>query len=229
MNSIEKPRLLDLFCGAGGATKGYQEAGFYVIGVDIKPQPNYCGDKFFQEDALEALRRLPTQDHAIDMIHASPPCQAYAALAADRKRDDHPKLLEPTREALRRIGLPWVIENIPTAPMPDSFVLCGSTFGLPIIRHRRFEVEPPMGLQPSSCPQRRYGRGVDHGPGFYPYARKSWEAAWCEHVLPVVWPWMTLAEAGQAIPPAYTEHIGSYLLAHIEAEAKAGCMNATGR
>jgi hypothetical protein len=209
-----KPVLLDLFSGAGGATKGYQEAGFYVIGVDINPQPNYCGDEFFQEDALEALRRLPTQDHAIDAIHASPPCQAYAELATNRKRTDHPELLEPTRQLLQKSGLPWVVENVPTAPMPDSFVLCGTTFGLPIVRHRRFEVSPPMGLQPSACRQTKFARSVDH-PGTYPYASGSWEAGWREHVLPVVWPWMTLAEAGQAIPPAYTRHIGLFLRNHL--------------
>jgi len=190
--------------------------------VDIKPQPNYCGDEFFQDDAIEYLRHLawlvkryPGEKGRFVAIHASPPCQAYAVLATDRKRDDHPEMLEPVRDLLRQIDLPWVIENVPTAPMPDSFVLCGSTFDLPIIRHRRFEVSPPMGLHPSLCPQERYGRGVDHGPGFYPYARKSWEAAWREHVVPVVWPWMTLEEAGQAIPPAYTEYIGTYLLEHL--------------
>jgi DNA (cytosine-5)-methyltransferase 1 len=206
-----KPRLLDLFCGAGGATKGYQEAGFYVVGVDIEPQPNYCGDEFWQDDALEILERW----RGFDAIHASPPCQAYAELATNRKRGDHPELLEPVRELLKASGLPWVIENVPTAPMPDSFVLCGTTFGLPIVRHRRFEVWPPMGLQPSTCHQAKFARSVDH-PGTYPYGSGSWEAGWREHVLPVIWPWMTLAEAGQAIPPAYTRHIGEYLLHHLK-------------
>lgn len=219
---MSKPVLLDLFCGAGGCTKGYQEAGFYVVGVDIEPQPNYCGDEFIQMDALEFMeQRYLEVFHRLVAIHASPPCQAYAVLANDRKRDDHPELLEPVRKSLEATGLPWVIENVPTAPMPDSFVLCGSTFGLPIVRHRRFEVHPPMGLHPSSCRQSKFARAVDHGPGFYPYGRKTWEPAWREHVLPAVWPWMTLAEAGQAIPPAYTEYIGSHLLSHIEAEQKA--------
>lgn len=226
-----KPRLLDLFCGAGGCTKGYQGAGFYVVGVDIKPQPNYCGDDFICGDALSLLRLLLRDEsnfigwshgylEDFDAIHASPPCQAYAEVAQDRK-GNHPELLEPVRELLKQIGLPWVIENVTNAPMPESFVLCGSTFGLPVIRHRRFEVDPPIGLVPSACKQRKHGRGVDHGPGFYPYGRKTWGPAWREHVLPVVWPWMTLAEAGQAIPPAYTRFIGEHLLAHIEAKTKA--------
>lgn len=214
-----KPRLLDLFCGAGGCTKGYQEAGFYVVGVDIEPQPNFCGDEFLQMDALEAVPWFGSLMADFDAVHASPPCQAYAVLATNRKRDDHPELLEPTRELLKRTGLPWVIENVPTAPMPDSFVLCGTTFGLPLVRHRRFEVWPPMGLQPSACRQAKFARSVDH-PGTYPYASGSWEAGWREHVLPVVWPWMTLAEAGQAIPPAYTKHIGEHLRQHIEAKAR---------
>lgn len=208
----EKPRLLDLFCGAGGAGTGYARAGFEVVGVDINPQPNYPFE-FIQDDALDA------DLSGFDAVHASPPCQAYCEVAQDRKRSDHPELLEPTREKLAASGLPYVIENVPNAPMPDSFVLCGSTFGLPIVRHRRFEVHPPMGLQPSACSQGKWGRAVDHGPGFYPYARKSWAAAWREHVLPVVWPWMTLEEAGQAIPPAYTEHIGEFLMRDVKARA----------
>jgi DNA (cytosine-5)-methyltransferase 1 len=216
-----KPILLDLMCGAGGCTRGYQEAGFYVVGVDIEPQPNYCGDEFVQGDALSLMEEWSiTPSSGFDAIHASPPCQAYAMLATDRKRDDHPELLDPCRELLRASGLPWVIENVPTAPMPDSFVLCGSTFGLPVVRHRRFEVNPVMGLHPSNCHQTKFARAVDHGPGFHPYGRKTWEPAWREHVLPVVWPWMTLAEAGQAIPPAYTEYIGAHLLEHIEAEER---------
>lgn len=215
-----KPILLDLFSGAGGATRGYQEAGFHVVGVDHEPQPNYCGDQFIEADALELLAAY-AKDRALfcgpgvtvltfDAIHASPPCQAYAEFATSRKRPDHPELLEPTRDLLKATGLPWVIENVPTAPMPDSFVLCGTTFGLPIVRHRRFEVDPPMGLVPSACRQTRFT---------YPYASGSWEAAWREHVLPVVWPWMTLEEAGQAIPPAYTRHVGEYLTNHLDQAA----------
>jgi len=227
---MEKPRILDLFCGAGGSARGYQDAGFYVVGVDHKPQPNYAGDEFVQADALDVLRWLTGDWHepaipgwlrlegGFDAIHASPPCQAYAQVAQGRKKSDHPDLVGPTRELLRATGLPWVIENVTNAPMPDSFVLCGSTFGLPIIRHRRFEVDPPIGLVPSACHQRKHGRGVDHGPGFYPYGRKTWEPAWREHVLPVVWPWMTLEEAGQAVPPAYTEFIGAHLLTPLQAE-----------
>ena len=105
--------------------------------------------------------------------------------------------------------------------MPDAIVLCGSTFGLPIIRHRKFETSWDFGLVESTCPQKSWGRGVTHGPGYYPYARKKWRDDWREHVLPVVWPWMedVETEAGQAIPPAYTEYIGRSLLAQLEVAA----------
>ncbi len=213
-----KPRLLDLFCGAGGAAVGYHWAGFDVVGVDIEPQPNYPFE-FHQADAVliadDAFRgQLWFQP---DVIHASPPCQAYAEVAQDRKRDDHPELIESTRELMERTGLPWVIENVPGAArqMPNAILLCGTTFGLPIVRHRLFEVEPALGLVPSACHQSRWRRAVDH-PGTYPYGRKTWRPAWREHVLPTVWPWMTLDEAAQAIPPAYTEFIGLILMAQMD-------------
>ena len=205
---MSRPRLLDLFCGAGGAAMGYHRAGFDVVGVDIKPQPRYPFE-FVQADAMT----FPLDGFAA--IHASPPCQLFAGTYQDHTH--HPDLLTPIRERLRAHGQPYVIENIPTAPMPTGLLLCGATFGLPIIRHRRFEIHPDPGLMPSMCPQRSHGRGVTHGPGFYPYARKHWRPNWKRYVLPAVWPWMTLDEAGQAIPPAYTEHIGRQLLEHLNA------------
>jgi site-specific DNA-cytosine methylase len=207
-----KPRILDLCCGPGGAGKGYSRAGYRVVGVDIKPQPSYPFE-FHQADALT----YPLD--GFNVIHASPPCQRWAEAGTDRKlAEEHPDLLTPIRERLKAWGRPYVIENIPTAPMEDSILLCGSTFGLPIVRHRRFEVWPALGLVPSSCHQRKFNRSVGH-PGTYPYATGSWEAAWREHVLPVVWPWMTLAEAGEAIPPQYTTFIGEQLLQHLKAAA----------
>ena len=155
-----KPRLLDLFCGAGGAAMGYRRAGFEVVGVDIEPQPRYPFE-FHQWDAMELLawhvhhagRGWPFG--SFDAIHASPPCQLFSEGAPGRKRADHPDLLTPVRECLKAIGLPYVIENVATAPMPTSILLCGATFGLPLIRHRRFEVNPDPGLVPSLCPQSR--------------------------------------------------------------------------
>ena len=116
---MSKPRLLDLFSGAGGAAMGYHRAGFEVVGVDIKPQPHYPFE-FHQADALT----FPLD--GFDAIHASPPCQAYSTMT--RKPSDHPDLYAPTRSRLVATGLPYVIENVIGAPYTHGFVLCGSMF-----------------------------------------------------------------------------------------------------
>ena len=137
-----KPRLLDLFCGAGGAARGYQLAGFHVTGVDIAPQPRYAGDEFVQADAMT----WPLDGY--DSIHASPPCQAYANVTAWRGlRDDHPDLVAATRVRLEAAGVPWVIENVPEAPVRRDLLLCGSQFGLRVRRHRAFETSPRLGTR----------------------------------------------------------------------------------
>jgi DNA (cytosine-5)-methyltransferase 1 len=185
---------------------GYHEAGFDVVGVDIEPQPHYPFE-FVQADATEVLSRW-MWPHPFQAIHASPPCQAHTGVP---NRREHPDLIPPTRAALEVTGLPWVMENVPGAEMGSAIMLCGATFGLPIIRHRLFESSFPM-MAPSTCRARSTLRATSHGPGFYPFARKSWRPAWRQHVMPVIWPWMTLEETHQAIPPAYTEFIGSQLL-----------------
>ena len=204
-NDARRPTLLDLFCGAGGASVGYHLAGFDVVGVDINPQPNYPFE-FHQADALT----FPLD--GFDAIHASPPCQAYTGVPG--RRSDHPELLAPIRERLIEAGVPYVIENVPGAPMPSALVLCGSAFGLPIVRHRQFEVEPMMLIEPQ-CAAKSYGRATYHGPQFCAYGHGAWRPRWRAEVVPVVWPWMTLEEAGQAIPPPYTELIGCHLIHHL--------------
>ncbi len=111
-------RLLDLFCGAGGCSAGYQRAGFEVAGVDIERQPRYCGDQFIQADALEYLTALIESGGIaeFDAVHASPPCQGYSATKV-LKPVDHPMLIEDTRRLLQASGLPYVIENVPGAPL----------------------------------------------------------------------------------------------------------------
>lgn len=132
-----KPRLLDLFCGAGGCAKGYQRAGFHVTGVDIKPQPRYCGDEFHQADALEYLA---AHGREFDAIHASPPCQRYTmAQNAAKNADAHPDLVDPVRDLLLSTRKPWIIENVVGAPLKNPAVLCGLSFGLKVRRHRLFE------------------------------------------------------------------------------------------
>lgn len=131
-----KPRLLDLFCGAGGAACGYQRAGFQVTGVDILPQPHYCGEQFIQG---EALAYLAAHGHDFEVIHASPPCQGYSAMRhlpwlRDRV---YPLLLPEMLQACQALGRPYIIENVERAPL-DGLVLCGLQVGLPLYRHRRF-------------------------------------------------------------------------------------------
>ena len=150
-----KPCILDLFCGAGGAAMGYHNAGFDLVGVDIEPQPNYPFT-FIEYDAIAFLEEFGSLLHRRwDAIHASPPCQAYSV--ATKWRGDpssHPDLLEPTRDLLEEIGLPWVIENVPGAPMTPDVVLCGSMFDLQVRRHRLFLSNVPIFDLMPSCRHR---------------------------------------------------------------------------
>src|SRR5262245_13211209 len=158
-----KPKLLDLFCGAGGCTKGYQRAGFWVRGVDIKPQPRYCGDEFIQADALEYLAGLIGSLELLefDAIHASPPCQAYSATRV-LNPTEHPALLEDTRRLLEESGLCYVIENVPGAPLVDPVKLNGQLFNLRVDRTRCFECnfETPFFLLPPARKAVKMGRPV---------------------------------------------------------------------
>lgn len=230
-----KPRLLDLFCGAGGAARGYQDAGFEVLGVDIKSQLRYVGDEFYQEDAIEIVesiaagfrRWLPDdrpnlQLDNFDAIHASPPCQAYSGLTAERGK--HPDLIGRLRDALVQIDLPHVIENVPGAPLRSPVQLCGSSLGLPLKRHRLFETNFPLmapgcahGMHdPRRFKIRQHGKERDtafayvFGGGQAGQTAEEWREA-------MGTPWMTVDEMSEAIPPAFTEHIGRALLARINA------------
>lgn len=238
-----KPRLLDLFCGAGGAAMGYHRAGFDVVGVD------------------EAQKRYPFEFHCadamtfpldgFDAIHASPPCQAYAYGTANLRAAGkvYPDLLGPTRDRLlAEAEVPWVIENTPPAPMRVDYQLCGSMFDLPgLIRHRWFEVSwgpvidlvPPCNheglpmdvgartgtrraVSPSArvAPRRTVsiiGNGTASGVRWWRTDRPegvTWKQL-CEAAMGI--DWMTRHELSQAIPPAYTEFVGERLLAHVRA------------
>ena len=200
MTAPDNPRLLDLCCGAGGATRGYQRAGFYVVGVDLEPQPRYCGDEFVQADAL-------TFDLAgFDAVHASPPCQRFANVTRWRGNPaDHPDLLEPILERLRAQPAPWVVENVPEAIARPDLILCGSSFGLAVRRHRHFLTSwPSFGLI-APC------RHADLMPFMHKAERAYADALECG--------WMSKREARQAVPPAYTDWIGGRLLETLEAAA----------
>ena len=207
-----KPRLLDLFCGAGGAAMGYSRAGFEVVGVDIKPQPRYPFE-FAQGDVFQEGVALFAEDY-FDAIHASPPCQVnstiskWRAMGRTGPAPEHVDLLTPTRELLKQTGLPWVIENVPGAPMRRDLILCGSQFGLKVRRHRWFEFSDPSSVPlVSPCWHAEEAVGV-YGHGGERYQKLGvWQEA-------MGIDWMNRAELAQAIPPAYTELIGHQLQTH---------------
>lgn len=226
---MSKPRLLDLFCGAGGAAVGYHRAGFEIVGVDVKPQPRYPFE-FFHEDAMRVLDHLArhqcatTLGYNIHAIHASPPCQRYSAITVVRGvPDDHPDLLEPVRELLETIGLPWVMENVAGAPMAPHAVLCGSMFRLGVRRHRLFESS--SALMHPECRHAEQGTplGVYGHPGGVENSRKDKgkKGSTAEWAAAMGIDWMTAAELAQAIPPPYTEHIGGFLMSEVTRRAKA--------
>lgn len=213
-----RPRLLDLFCGAAGAAMGYHRAGFEVVGVDIEPQPNYPFE-FHRGDALTVGEWLYGDD-TFDVIHASPPCQHYASVTAWRgKQADHPDLIGPTRELLEETGLPWVMENVRTHALRPCVVLCGTALGLRVRRHRGFETNWNGGLMLAHpCQHRPDDYSFDHGGKQDESVYRA--AMGCE--------WMTVRESREAIPPAYTEHIGHYLLQHLRHNAPEGSLTGTG-
>lgn len=229
---MTKPRLLDLFCKAGGGAMGYSRAGFEVVGVDIEPQPRYPFE-FHQADAFEYLAEHWKE---FDVIHASPPCQEYSksrhlrAVSATRfgRAIAHKeKLIEETRGALVATGKLYVIENVPHSPMPGAIILCASMFGLPMIRHRWFE-SSVMLFVPGPCnhPAGFYSAvgGSIRGHGIYDSGktytgadgrakRRDSKPGKAAGIKAMGIDWMTVPEMCQAIPPAYTEFIGRQLLA----------------
>jgi DNA (cytosine-5)-methyltransferase 1 len=203
-----KPRLLDLFCGAGGAGTGYHRAGFDVVGVDINPQRNYPFE-FVQADALEFLRDIGT---GFDAIHASPPCQDHSKLKVMPGYVLHGTagLLADTRVMLIQTARPWVIENVPGSPMRADYKLCGCMFGLPGLRRERWFETSWRGYElRTTCSHTDHTITVaGHAGGSS--ARDGIQgcgntAAW-KRAMGI--DWMTGKELAQAIPPAYTRYIG---------------------
>jgi DNA (cytosine-5)-methyltransferase 1 len=211
---MKKPRLLDLFSGAGGSAVGYSRAGFEVIGVDINPQPHYPFE-FHQADALEYLAE---NGREFDAIHASPPCQDFIPSLPRKHGTAH--FLPDIRDLLMKNGKPWVIENIPGAPMRADYRLCGCMFKLPRLRRQRlfetswngfallpscYHPEHPISVTGHGIPSANFYRDKLKGPEFGRLAR-----------LAMGIDWMTRDELSQAIPPAYTEFIGNQIMASME-------------
>jgi len=197
---------------------GYHRAGFEVVGVDINPQPRYP----FEHHVGDAIEFARLHGHEFDAVHASPPCQTFTAY---RRRgagvgDDYLNLIPETREVLQEIGRPYVIENVEMArgELIDPVCYCGSSFGLNVRRHRLFESNMP--LNPPPC---------DHAwqtPRFPPATNRTnlrrtvevgvWRIPLATQREAMGIDWMELRELSEAIPPAYTEHIGRQLISHLQ-------------
>jgi len=223
---MSKPRILDLFCGAGMASDGYVAAGFEVTGVDINPQPHYPYE-FTQGDAMEMLQYLTPRnlrEAGYDALHLSPPCQAHTRAkhlrTAQGGTSKYTDLLTPALELLLHYQwdeFPWVVENVPGAPgMEQAAVECGSAYGLGVRRHRLFLSNVP--LEGSGCAHKAQGRpwGVYHkmkdnipqGGRTVRTIEQGWEVMGVDREIP----WDSLKEG---FPPAYTKHIGSQLINYI--------------
>jgi hypothetical protein len=213
---MTRPRLLDLFCGAGGAAMGYFEAGFDVVGVDIRLQPHYPFT-FYQADAL----MYPLDGY--DAIHASPPCQAYSMITRNfGTADRHPKLIEPTRNRLASTSVPWVIENVPGAPLRADYQLCGCMFGLEGLRRERWFETSWQGFAMAPSHDHHIPAITITGHGMTAFSRAKWGRELTpdekRRAMGVDW-YMNTWELAEAIPPAYTQFIGEQLLQHLGAAA----------
>lgn len=212
---MSRPRLLDLFCCAGGAGMGYSRAGFDVTGVDIVARPNYPFN-FVQGDALEYLA---AHGHEYDAIHSSPPCQASSALTKGTNKGlEYLNLIPATREALKAFDVPTVIENVQGSDLRRDLVLCGEMFGLGVLRHRYFELGDWTMTPPAHIAHRGRVRGWRHGeyfdgPYLAVYGEGGGKGSVAEWQVAMGIDWTDdRVEIAEAIPPAYTEYLGRQLI-----------------
>lgn len=202
-------RALDLFSGAGGAAKGLRDAGFYVVGVDIKSQPRYAGHEHHVADAMT----YPLE--GFDFIWASPPCQRYSVACRNPgNAHKHPDLLPAMRERLVGSSALWVIENVPGAPMRADVMLCGTMFGLNVIRHRLFQTNFPISALVPPCQHTGkevpvYGHGT---PSWHLTRRNGHGFKQADRIDAMQIDWMNRDELAESIPPAYSHFIASMAL-----------------
>lgn len=206
-------RLLDLYSCAGGAAMGYHRAGFEVVGVDIEPQKNYP----FEHHVSDAIEYLLEHGHEFDAIHASPPCQAYSVASQGERNagKEYPDLLAPTRDALLEVGKPWIIENVPGAPMRADYVLCGCFFGLRLRRERWFETswdDPSFELLAHDHGGEVPLSVVGHGTPTWVREKLGYNPTITEYRAAMGMDWTNRDELSQAIPPAYTEYLGRKMM-----------------
>lgn len=210
-----KLKLLDTFCKAGGCSVGYHRAGFEVTGVDIEPQPKYPYE-FIQADAMEILRDKAFLSK-FDVIHASPVCKRYSTITKTAgTNEDHPDQILEVRELLKASGKCYVIENMPGSPLQNYVELCGTMFGLNVVRHRWFECEPALFFPPAACnhhkPVVKHGRKPDRLKNFAAVTGHFSDVEFAQKSMGI--DWMGQHELAQAIPPAYTEWIGLQIQEH---------------
>lgn len=219
-----KPVLLDLYGGrTGGAARGYQLAGFYVVSVDIADCPQNPADVVIKGDALA---KLPDLVHGWKpvAVHASPPCQGRGYLAKGtmpQLAERHPNLIPSTREALDKLGLPYILENVGSSGVRSDIRLCGEMFSLGVLMHRDFELRNWTTQQPIHKPHRGYVRGWRHGvwhdgPYVAAYGKGGGKATVAEmqQAKGIDWSNDHLG-LRDALPPAYTEWIGLHLMQHL--------------
>ena len=223
-----RPRILDLFCGAGGAAVGYHRAGFDVVGVDIEPQPHYPFE-FRKADALLFLRlwiESPGFRQEFDAIHASPPCPGYTTMN-NRRGSSAPKLIAPVRDLLDATGLPWIMENVPGAlvEMRSPIELTGEMFGLGVHRPRLFESNVMLLAPPRPPRQNNPAAVYGKNDGRRLWTRKDGSELRCASLEDareaMDMPWADWQGVKDAVPPAYLFHLGQQLLAYIKASADA--------
>lgn len=209
-------RILDLFSKAGGCSKGYADAGFDVVGVDIEPQPRYPFE-FHQGDALAYLIAYGDE---FDAFAASPPCQAHSLAQRIQGREHH-DYIEEVRGLFESFGKPYVIENVPGAPLRGPVTLCGAMFPqLRTYRHRLFESNLPLTVPAHPehvAPTTKMGRPPRDGEFMHVVGNFSGVAA-AKAAMGI--DWMTRDELREAIPPAFTEYLGRQVMAHLVGETQ---------